>query len=111
MPAQGSIFLYVLFGAVGLLAASGAASVFVGRRSERWSVGLGVGGAAAASLAGLVAAALALVLRADVVRTFAWNMPYGSFAAGIDPLSAFFLLPTFLLSGLAAIYAVGYFQP
>ena len=111
MPAQGSIFLFVLLGAIGLLGASGAASAFVGRRSERWSVGLGMGGAVAASLAGLVAAALALVLRADVVRKFAWNMPYGSFAAGIDPLTAFFLLPTFMLCGLAAIYAVGYFRP
>ena len=111
MPAQGSILLFILLGAVGLLAASGAASVFVGGRSERWSVRLGVGGAVAACLAGLGAAALALVLRADAVRTFAWNLPYGSFAVGLDPLTAFFLIPTFLLSGLAAIYAVGYFRP
>ena len=111
MPAQGSILLSFLLGAVGLLAASGVASVLAGCFSERWSVRLGVGGAAAASLAGLVASALALVLRTDVARKFAWNMPYGSFAAGIDPLTAFFLLPTFLLCGLAAIYAVGYFRP
>ncbi len=111
MPAQGSMLLFVLLGAVGLLGASGAASVFAGGRSERWSVRLGVGGAVAACLAGLGAAALALVLRADAVRTFAWNLPYGSFAVGLDPLTAFFLVPTFLLSGLAAIYAVGYFRP
>ncbi len=111
MPAQGSILLYILLGAVGLMTVSGAASVFAGGRSGRWSVRLGVGGAVAACLAGLGAAALALVLRVDAVRTFAWNMPYGSFAVGLDPLTAFFLVPTFLLSGLAAIYAVGYFRP
>ncbi len=111
MPAQGSILLFVLLGAVGLLVASGIASAVAGRRSERWSVRLGAAGAVAACLAGLVAAALALVLRADAARSFAWNMPYGAFAAGIDPLTAFFLLPTFLLSGLAAIYAIGYFRP
>lgn len=111
MPAQGFILLSFLLGAVGLLVASGVASVLAGRFSERWSVRLGVGGAVAACLAGLVASALALVLRTDAARTFAWNMPYGAFAAGIDPLTAFFLLPTFLLSGAAAIYAIGYFRP
>ncbi|MBI4634190.1 MAG: hypothetical protein HY742_09910 [Deltaproteobacteria bacterium] len=38
----------------------------------------------------------------------AWNMPYGSFFLKLDPLSAFFLLPIFVLSGLAAIYGREY---
>jgi formate hydrogenlyase subunit 3/multisubunit Na+/H+ antiporter MnhD subunit len=35
-------------------------------------------------------------------------MPYGSFSLLLDPLSAFFLVPIFLLSGLAAIYGRSY---
>ena len=111
MPAQGSSVIFVLLGAVGLLVASGVASAVAGRRSENWSIRLGAGGAIASCLAGLGAAALALVFRANAVRSFAWNMPYGSFAVGVDPLTAFFLVPTFLLSAMAAIYAVGYFRP
>ena len=103
--------LFVMLGALGLLLASGAASAWAGRRSERISVLLGVSGAVAACLAGLGAVLAAMVFRADAVRSFPWSMPYGAFTVGIDPLSAFFLIPTFILSGLAAIYAVGYFRP
>ena len=106
-----SLAIFVLLGALGLLVASGAASAWAGRRSERISVLLGVSGAVAACLSGLGAALAALIYRADALRAFPWSMPYGAFAVGIDPLSAFFLIPTFLLSGLAAIYAVGYFRP
>ena len=103
--------IFVLLGTLGLLLASGVASAWVGRRSEGIAVLLGVSGAVAACLAGLGAALAALVSRADAVRSFPWNMPYGAFSVGIDPLSAFFLIPTFLLSGLAAVYAIGYFRP
>ena len=106
-----SLPIFVLLGALGLLVASGAASAWAGRRAERISVALGVSGAVAACLAGLGAALAALVFRADAARSFPWSMPCGAFAVGIDPLSAFFLIPTFLLSGLAAIYAIGYFRP
>ena len=111
MPSENSILLPVLLAALGLLLASGAASAIAGTRSERWSVRLGVAGAVGACLAGLGAALVALVMRAEAVRTFAWSLPYGAFTVGLDPLSAFFLVPTFLLSGLAAIYAIGYFRP
>lgn len=106
-----SLPIFALLGALGLLVASGAASAWAGRRSERSAVALGVFGAVAACLSGLGAALAALVFRAEAARSFPWSMPYGAFAVGIDPLSAFFLIPTFLLSGLAAVYAVGYFRP
>ena len=111
MPAEGSILLFVLLGAVVLLLASGMAAAFAGRRSERWSVRLGVTGTVAACLLGLGASAAALALRTEAAWSAPWRMPYGAFSVGIDPLSAFFLVPIWMLSGLAAIYAVGYFRP
>ncbi len=111
MPPSASIPLFVLLGALGLLAASGVASAWIGRWSERGSVWLGVSGSAGACLAGLGAALAALAFRAEGTLSFPWSLPYGAFSVGIDPLSAFFLIPTFLLSGLAAAYAVGYFRP
>ena len=41
---------------------------------------------------------------------FAWPVPYGEFFIELDPLSAWFLLPTLLLSALCAIYGVGYLR-
>ncbi|RJP19309.1 MAG: hydrogenase [Candidatus Omnitrophota bacterium] len=37
-----------------------------------------------------------------------WMVPYGSFSMEIDALSAFFLIPIFLLAALAALYGIGY---
>src|SRR5208282_490863 len=41
---------------------------------------------------------------------FPWPVPYGEFFIEIDPLTAWFLLPTLLLSALCAIYGVGYLR-
>ena len=38
----------------------------------------------------------------------AWSMPCGSFFIELDALSAFFLIPVFVLSALAAVYGGGY---
>jgi formate hydrogenlyase subunit 3/multisubunit Na+/H+ antiporter MnhD subunit len=41
---------------------------------------------------------------------FPWPVPFGEFFIELDPLSAWFLLPTLLLSALCAIYGVGYLR-
>ena len=61
--------------------------------------------------AGLAAAIAGLMARVSGTVMLPWNMPYGAFSLGLDPLSAFFLIPLFLLSGLAAVFALGYFRP
>ena len=111
MPPESSLFLCALLGAVALLLATGIASILVGRWSERLSVAFGSLGAAGACLAGLVAAIAALAVRAEGTLALPWRMPYGSFSTGLDPLSSFFLIPVFLLAGLAAVYSIGYFKP
>lgn len=64
---------------------------------------------------GLVAALLGLwpcleVLVGGPVATFhtAWSMPLGELALRLDPLSAFFLVPVFLLGALTALYGATY---
>ncbi len=37
-----------------------------------------------------------------------WDAPHGSFAVGLDALSAFFLVPVLVLSALAAVYGGNY---
>jgi formate hydrogenlyase subunit 3/multisubunit Na+/H+ antiporter MnhD subunit len=40
--------------------------------------------------------------------THAWDVPGGTLVAGLDPLSAFFLIPVLALSALAAVYGREY---
>ena len=98
-------------GALGLLAASGAASAWAGRRSESAAVWLGAGGALAGCAAGLAAALAAFFMKMDAGMVLPWRMPFGEFQLGMDPLSAFFMIPLFLLSGVVAVYSIGYFRP
>ena len=72
---------------------------------------LGVACAAGAAIFGL-AGALRVLLQAGVSARVAlpWSVPYGSFALEADPLAAFFLIPVFLLTGLAAVYGSAYLR-
>jgi len=57
--------------------------------------------------AGAVAAAWGLAGGAVTAR-FAWPLPGGSVTFALDRLSAFFLVPVFVVSGLGSIYGEGY---
>ncbi|HEX7527671.1 MAG TPA: hydrogenase, partial [Thermoanaerobaculia bacterium] len=56
---------------------------------------------------GTAAAAWALAGDAVTIR-LAWPLPGGSVTFSLDRLSAFFLVPVFVVSGLGAIYGEGY---
>ncbi len=61
-----------------------------------------------AALAG-VPAALALLLNGTTVTyALAWGLPFGPCELAIDPLSAFFLLPVFLVAAAGSLFAMGY---
>jgi len=101
--------------AVGALVASGLASWLLslsgGARGPRLGVSIGAVGAVAGCAIGLVPALAILLGAPPETLHAAWSLPLASFALGIDPLSAFFLLPVFGLSGLAAWYGAGYLRP
>ena len=100
-----SLFLLAL----GILLAGGVASLVAGRRAELASL-FGAGAAVLAGALGATAAALALFARAPAELSVAWGAPFGRLELQIDPLSALFLLPTFVVPALAAIYGTGYLQ-
>ncbi|MBK9062343.1 MAG: hydrogenase [Acidobacteria bacterium] len=58
-------------------------------------------------VAGAGAAAWALAGGAVTIR-LAWPLPGGSVAFSLDRLSAFFLVPVFVVAGLGSIYGEGY---
>jgi hydrogenase-4 component B len=89
------------------LAGLGAAAFGRARVAGHW---LGAGGAISGSLIGLAAALSALSEGGRESVRFVGS-GYGCVSLCIDPLSAFFLVPIFLLSALAACYGAEYVLP
>lgn len=83
----------------------------LGARRPSLATRLGSGGVILGSLIGLVPAIRVLASGSAEAVSYAWNVPYGSFAVGLDPLSAFFLLPVLGISALAAVYGTEYLTP
>jgi len=90
-----------------LLLGSAIAAVLLSP-AERLSGIVGAAGAVVGCLVGLVPAVRVLLGGELPVLRFAWNVSYGSISIGLDPLSAFFLVPLFVLGGLAAVYGREY---
>jgi formate hydrogenlyase subunit 3/multisubunit Na+/H+ antiporter MnhD subunit len=93
--------------AAAALAATALAALAACRR-PRLATGLAAAGAAIAGAVGAAAAARALASGVEVTRATAWQVPGGAFAVGLDPLSAFFLVPVFALGAASAWYGRAY---
>jgi hydrogenase-4 component B len=89
-----------------LFMGSGIAALCGG--SSRWATLTGASGVVIGSLLGLTAAVSVLFSGVSVSLHLPWEVPYGSFAVALDALSAWFLLPLFLLSAVAAVYGGEY---
>ena len=99
--------MLVLLVAIGVFIVSGCAAL-VASRSARWATIFGVGGALTGSVLGLFPTLSVLFGRPMLSLRASWQVPFGAFFVELDALSAFFLLPTFLLAALAAVYGGEY---
>ena len=81
-----------------------------GGASARWATMVGAGGAIVGSLLGLISIVPVLLGAPPLFLHVPWEVPYGSFSVALDALSAFFLLPIFLLAAVAALYGSEYLQ-
>lgn len=63
---------------------------------------------AAGSILGLAGTLATLIPEKTYVFTISGNLPFGPSAIGLDPLSAFFLIPIFILTACCALYGNGY---
>jgi formate hydrogenlyase subunit 3/multisubunit Na+/H+ antiporter MnhD subunit len=98
----------LLLTAVGTLILGGFAALAF-NKVPRTATFLGVSGAVFGCALGLIAALQVLLGQTPMPRLDCeWTIPYGSFSLAIDGLSAYFLLPLFGLSALAAIYGSEY---
>jgi len=102
------IHLHLVVGVAGVLAASGGGAITL-RRWPRAAGGVAVGGAIASGVVGLGASIDALRAGAAATAAIGWQVPGGALVVGIDPLTAFFLVPLFGLGALVAIYGRSYF--
>ena len=97
----------VLLIAIALIAVSGLVALFAGNRA-RLATRLGAGGTVAGCVIGLVPAVMGLLHPGAQSVQLAWRIPGGAFHVQLDALSAFFLIPVFVLSALAAVYGGEY---
>jgi hydrogenase-4 component B len=95
-----AIFLYLLSGLVPLVLKS----------RPRLQSAIGAGGSMIASLAGLYWSAGMLIRGAVFTLQSAWSMPSGHLSIRVDPLSALFLIPLFILSFACSLYSVEYMR-
>lgn len=92
--------------AIGLAAASGSLGLcFV--RSSVWGQRVAVGIMVGSAITGLIGAGWALRGAPFSTSSFPWSAA-GDSIVGLDALSAFFLVPIFLMGGLGSIYGLGY---
>ncbi len=89
---------------------AGVASALASPR-PRLASRLGAGGAVLGSALGLVPALQVLAGRSLPPVALSWEVPGGSLALGIDALSAFFLVPVFVVGAACAIYGAAYLRP
>lgn len=61
-----------------------------------------------AALAGVPAALQLLFSHATSTYSLEWGLPFGPCELAIDPLSAFFLIPIFLVAAAGSLFALGY---
>ena len=61
-----------------------------------------------AAMAGVPASLQLLFSHTTTTYLLQWSLPFGPCELVIDPLSAFFLLPVFLVSAAGSLFAVGY---
>ncbi|MCE5271725.1 hypothetical protein LLH00_10630 [bacterium] len=101
--------MWFFVGSLLILLAGGVLSLCLsgsGLRASR----AGAWSAVAGSLLGLVSALAGLGPRTGWDLNLPWSVQGGSLHLGMDPLSAFFLLALFSLSGLAALYGEEYLE-
>jgi formate hydrogenlyase subunit 3/multisubunit Na+/H+ antiporter MnhD subunit len=81
--------------------------------AERWrrvTTGVAAGGAVVAAALGLGPAFDVLRGGATMTTSIPWAPPLGALQIGIDPLTAFFLVPLLAMGALCAVYGFFYMQ-
>jgi hydrogenase-4 component B len=96
--------------AIAVFLVGGVGACLATPRPRRASA-IGAGGAVLGSGLGLVPAARVLAGRDLPAVHLPWAVPGGGLSLAIDPLSAFFLVPLFVVGAATALYGAAYLMP
>lgn len=96
----------VIAGAL-LIGASGIPGLFLPAKKD-WGQKCAALTVVLGSLLGIIGALTTLFAERTASWTITSSLPFGPLEAGIDPLSAFFLLPVFIVAACCAVYGTGY---
>ncbi len=99
----------ILFISLAILIFSGGVSLCL-NRFNKLSNFIGAAGAITACIAGLISLFSIYHNPVSAMLSLPWKIPYGSISVMVDSLSALFLFPIFVLSGLAALYGFEYLE-
>jgi len=101
--------LVLVFLAIAIVAASGLPGLWARRRSS-WGEHVALSMVLCGALLGLVGAGLGL--QGESAHVLALPLPLAGSGAGlaVDALSAFFLIPIFVIGGLGAVYGLVYWR-
>lgn len=101
--------LKLIVAAIGLMAISGLPGLVL-HRCSAWGQRIAAALTTCAAVAGLVGAAMGLCGMADAAESLILPIMGGGLRMALDPLSAFFLVPIFLMGGLGPIYGLAYWR-
>ena len=99
--------MFAAIASILILVLSGTGAVIAGRRGQSASAWAGAG-LLLAALFGTPPALQVLFTGKSLVLSLPWQMPGGSLALALDPLSAFFILPVLVLGAVFALYGREY---
>jgi len=102
------IVLLILIG-LSVVIVSGVPAFFLSSSSkigQRITVALFITG----SLIGLFGAFMSFGTSAAPALNFPWFIPWGEFSVTVDKLSAFFLIPVFIITVFGSLYSLGYWK-
>ncbi|HUN55083.1 MAG TPA: proton-conducting transporter membrane subunit [Smithella sp.] len=97
---------FILIGLSVIIAGGLLALIFC--RNSQLSTLFGVGATLVGCLMAIIPVLKSIFYGNAETIHLVWDMPYGSFFLKLDPLSAFFILPIFVLSMMAAVYGKEY---
>ena len=101
--------ILLLLLAISLMSVSGLPGTLLSPRSDAGQR-LATVLLAAGSLLGLACTVLTLASGAAPSLDVAWGLPQSRFSVALDPISAFFLVPVFLVPMLGSVYGLGYWK-
>ncbi|MBK5253326.1 MAG: hypothetical protein JJE03_02455 [Peptostreptococcaceae bacterium] len=87
---------------------SGVVGILLGK-GFKWEQAITTTIVIISSVLGLIGASIGIFSEATTLKLFYWPT-IGGALIGLDGLSAFFLIPVFLIGGLGALYGMGYWK-